>query len=354
LVELLVVITIIALLISILLPSLKNAREQSKTVKCAAQLRGLGNGMNIYASENNDYFPGMNTTGVAVRELRFKGLLSPEVLQDPYLPVQPHDWLSPLARYTTVLPEKRADRFHFITDWLRCPSQGDVQSVLYPFSGAGVADWDDFQEYPFWTSLSYLMPAHFQYYGQNQEGMELGRMSGFPDRKVTATIGDPDWEVVTPDYVSRLGRIGNASQKVFVADGTRFMTESGTIDHDVSPFPTHFGSFTSTGAWWSGSTTYGVRPMTENWDGMIMNEGSEAEGKNLSISYRHGSGGGRRGGDGSVKQNRGTINALFFDGHAEQLTDFASRDINLWYPKGAVVQDANQGLTMRENGYVVR
>ncbi|GJM24067.1 MAG: hypothetical protein DHS20C16_04820 [Phycisphaerae bacterium] len=56
LVELLVVISIIALLISILLPSLRNAREQAKEVVCASQLAGLGRAFYTYAGSNEDYF----------------------------------------------------------------------------------------------------------------------------------------------------------------------------------------------------------------------------------------------------------------------------------------------------------
>ena len=58
LVELLVVISIIALLISILLPSLKKAREQTKSVVCLANLKSLSTGVLIYASEYNGVLPG--------------------------------------------------------------------------------------------------------------------------------------------------------------------------------------------------------------------------------------------------------------------------------------------------------
>jgi prepilin-type N-terminal cleavage/methylation domain-containing protein/prepilin-type processing-associated H-X9-DG protein len=54
LIELLVVVSIIALLISILLPSLKRAREQAKRTVCASNMRHLGLAVHMYATANND------------------------------------------------------------------------------------------------------------------------------------------------------------------------------------------------------------------------------------------------------------------------------------------------------------
>ncbi len=57
LVELLVVIGIIAVLISLLLPALGNAREAARTVACASNMRSIGQGIAIYVQSNKGTLP---------------------------------------------------------------------------------------------------------------------------------------------------------------------------------------------------------------------------------------------------------------------------------------------------------
>jgi prepilin-type N-terminal cleavage/methylation domain-containing protein len=58
LVELLVVIAIIAILIALLLPTLKRAREQANAVVCQSNMRQLGMAFLCFAQDHQDHLPG--------------------------------------------------------------------------------------------------------------------------------------------------------------------------------------------------------------------------------------------------------------------------------------------------------
>jgi len=57
LIELLVVITIIGMLVSLLLPSMQQARKTARCTLCAAQMRGHGTAMNAYSIDYKYYYP---------------------------------------------------------------------------------------------------------------------------------------------------------------------------------------------------------------------------------------------------------------------------------------------------------
>jgi len=63
LIELLVVIAVIAILMAILMPSLRRAREQAKTTACRAHLKQIGVAMHMYAADFDELFPNKEVLG---------------------------------------------------------------------------------------------------------------------------------------------------------------------------------------------------------------------------------------------------------------------------------------------------
>ena len=70
LVELLVVISIIALLMAILLPVLGKVRKQAKVIACRSNLKQLGYIFSMYADNNNGYMPSTSSEWPAVLQSR--------------------------------------------------------------------------------------------------------------------------------------------------------------------------------------------------------------------------------------------------------------------------------------------
>lgn len=203
LVELLVVIGIIALLISILLPSLNKAREQARRVQCASNLRQLTMATIMYAQDNHRKFPATCRDGGNV--LPLLAWLGPS-----YPNVSPTD-VSAFLNYETMEPYVHG--FDFTrgeaTGVWRCPDapvdlldQGWAQTELswgrLPLSYSYFAHFEEFekQEAPggkfytnFYSDLTHdqLRQEHllwadicFRWHITNQWSYNHGKFGGLP------------------------------------------------------------------------------------------------------------------------------------------------------------------------------
>lgn len=92
LVELLVVIGIIALLISILLPSLSRARAAAYTVACSSNMRQIGQAMMMYASDHSGYLPYGYLRGIHNGSLHNDYQITWDDLLSSYLGKDYPDW----------------------------------------------------------------------------------------------------------------------------------------------------------------------------------------------------------------------------------------------------------------------
>jgi prepilin-type N-terminal cleavage/methylation domain-containing protein/prepilin-type processing-associated H-X9-DG protein len=340
LIELLVVVAIIALLISILLPSLNCAREQAKTAKCGVQLRGFGLGLVNYSNDNRDWLPGANTTGVNFWLQIGPGFSGNDLRKERTGQfvnlISRWDWMSTLVSYDTELNGNRAERYHFLLTRYRCPAiQGIDTDELY----GTATDKNDFEKFNSFPAVSYLMPGPFVMWGTNQSKKFGGTLVG-----LDALTIPPGHSIGSNDYVSQMTRVGQPARKVAIADGTRFLN-GGRLDFDLNPSPPLYGSFGSSGAWYCGSQAYGVQNGTKNWDGQTVSASTPnaSEGKSMALSYRHQCN--RTSAPNDARSNKGEMNALFFDGHVQRMGDKESRNPEFWYPKGAVVRSNTDGMT---------
>ncbi|CAA9422720.1 MAG: hypothetical protein AVDCRST_MAG64-2988, partial [uncultured Phycisphaerae bacterium] len=212
LVELLVVIGIIALLISILLPSLNAARAQAQTIKCLSNLRQLGVAAAGYASQH-------------------KGMLLPADLDDKNYPVDKghgrtwsETWATILVAdgylsYPTVtsetIPPGTDNVFH-------CPSGVMESSVITNTSNNVPATRKDAQ-----GAMAYLNQSQrlqpglnvFSWYGINGASSPT---TPFPFRRVV---------IETSKKVSgyrKSNEVRNPTEMVFLFDGILGLNYAGT------------------------------------------------------------------------------------------------------------------------------
>jgi len=129
LVELLVVISIIALLIAILLPSLRKARSQAKRTVCASQLREVSTAIWNYSTEENSRVPYVISpmtagTGNDLDGSPMPGFGDPMVVDAEINPfkLRPDDSSDTARLWPESLPNALASQLSLESPVFRCPA----------------------------------------------------------------------------------------------------------------------------------------------------------------------------------------------------------------------------------------
>lgn len=298
LIELLVVVAIIALLVGLLLPSLKGARDAARSVVCQSGERQLATGGQAYASDNKEFIAGVNTSGFDGQIDNGAGYLGDRA---PSTPTTIWDFISPTIGDSAGMSPNRAERTKQIFERFGCPASIANNTSLF----GGAPDRSDFESVMTqrgYRVVSYLAPASFHRY-PNPVSAEAHKKFGVTPNHTPASQQSP--VAVNPGYEPRVDLVGaQASNKVYLADGTRYLDSDGALDFDISPNAYTFSSFADSGPIFSGSTAYGRQgPGAPN---------------NLLLSYRHPS---------------KTFNVAYFDGHVITMKQADSwRDATPWYP----------------------
>lgn len=338
LIELLVVIAIIALLIGILLPALGTARSAARSLVDQSQLRSIGQGQSFYMSSNDDKYACQTTSGWSGHVPSANGgntLYTGS--KSAVTPVTLSDFISPIMGEELGLASVRANRMANILNDFADPAARVLNDELYG-NASDKSDFDEIAESIGFRQVSYLMPGTFSVWGTPAAGGFVpgqGLGQGDESRYVKLYGASPKtWkegpatQVRTPrGFRNRIDQVGNPSQKIIVADGTRYL-ESGVLDFDVSPVTgSANATFTSGTPQWTGNVAYGQSSI------------ADSSGLNQQLSFRH---------------PNESLNAAYFDGHSENLKkEEVWTNMAPWAPTGSVVVGgAISGLTQQAQDWV--
>ncbi len=294
LLELLVVVAIIALLLSMLVPSLSSSRDLAKQVTCATQLRTLVQAAIDYSLEYNDAIPGSPlTSGMHFTQTPGNEVWKPgDSISDWY------DFAGAvLPMLTSQWPDDREKLIGRITQkQFACPANQETYGP-YPQD----------EGYPVIQAASYLTMNTFMRGGTDYYYRYLREPpAGITIDEVWKVAWPDNYDVMMPErYRPQFERVGKASLKVLLADGFRFFEPPSTKDYCV--YEKAFAGNQS------------AHPPCDI-ESREYGETGAAE-----LSYRHG---------------KGTIiNAAFFDAHVESLKKTDSRRPEYYFPTGSVVRE---------------
>lgn len=300
LVELLVVIAIIALLTSILLPSLAGAREAARRAACGVHMSDIGKALPMYTTDFDDWLPGPNTSGLGLTQGGSGSITN--ATTSPTTPVQNMDWMSPLLGRSMNLPAANIDRLvRSLNQDLACPSNDVKYDYIYPGNRSTLGSYNasDIRYCSYAAALMFMAvpmsspPWAGKWVTENQYASGM---------RVQLPLG----------YRPKVGNVGTATDKVFVMEGARYVSGEQTSFNDLT-YQDDGGNYTMYGP----PTRLGGDP----FENLPRSSPFEPDDITRRFAMRH----------------SGKMNVVYFDGHIEALDGFKALDIRKYWPMGTAV-----------------
>lgn len=306
LIELLVVVAIIALLISILLPSLSGAKRVARRVACGSNLRQIATSAAAYGTDEREWIVGApngsgNPAALPISET--------EYWNRGYAACTPWDWAGPLMTNYMGQQEFPRNRFKRMSKTREgvfyCPDNKAPAMIPWPSPPPQSQTTEDGIDYAIQRAPSYLTNWKMLCVGDSY-------IQTKQDNGVSWVVYNSGWETRLPlDYIPKTSRVGLNSRKIFLMDGCRYVNDSGVIDYDHQRrLDWGSGSYAGSGPIFNGSREWSLP-------------------KGRELSYRHASG------------SSLAVNAVFFDGHAEFLAEKKTRYIPISTPTGSRLVNGN-------------
>ena len=331
LVELLVVISVIALLIGMLLPAIGSARGAARQLVGATLHKQLTLAQITYAYDHRGAYAGVNTSNVQYLAFSAGGGTNPQYGSEALLgnttsvtPVSTVDWISPILGDVMEFSPNRAERMGNILNELRGPAATRLNDAVYGAAG-DLEDFDRVLDSREYNQVSFLSPMGFHYWPTTHG---LPPKIPFPPAagnsiqlgKYLADQFNAPVEIAD-SFRRNIDNIATPSAKILVTDGSRYLDSDGILDFDTNPAPRYYGSFLTTSPIFNGSQAF-ARPQSTG--------GGDVHPEAYKLSIRHG--------------NFSSMNVSHFDGSASRLTIREAYSNPMpWFPTNSVFN--GQGAT---------
>lgn len=318
LVELLVVISVIALLIGILMPAIGSARGTARQIVGASMHKQLALGQATYAYDNKGEYAGVNGSNKFYQSLVVRPGVGTSLNWNkmlgntsPTTPTSWFDWISPIMGDEMGFSENRARRTAQIFRDLACPT-ASLLSVPYT-GGSTPPDFDDFEQIndeEGFNQMSFLSPSSFHLWPTSGGPVPVIPIPGNRRPFMTGYSTPVD---VAASFRPNMDQIARPSSKILITDGTRYLPDNNVLDFDPNHAPGDFGSFLTSSPIFNDSTAF-HRPESPN---------ASISGESFKLSIRHGG-------------NR-SMNISRFDGSVASMDiEEAYLDPTPWYPTDSI------------------